>query len=111
MTVAGMIESTKAVKTLLQQLRTETKVDDTLEKVQGKINELDLSPLVLPRARQPPKRFTGLAAAHQPNTIAEYFREHYYAMIDVCLQQLDDRILNCPGLVRYCDLLTTLLTG
>jgi Domain of unknown function (DUF4371) len=111
MTVAGMIESTEAVKTLLQQLRTETIVDDTLARVQGKINDLDLSPLVLPRARQPPKRFTGLAAAHQPNTIAEFFREQYYAMIDVCIQQLDDRILNCPGMVRYRDLLTILLSG
>jgi hypothetical protein len=32
-------------------------------------------------------------------------------LIDVAIHQLDDRLLNCPGLIRYCELEAILLSG
>jgi len=98
MTVAGMLESTKAVKVLLQKLRMESNFDDIMKKVENKITKMNLEPLSIPRIKQVPKRFTGSAEAYQPKTISDYFRVHYYKILDIGIQQLDDRILDCPGI-------------
>jgi len=35
----------------------------------------------------------------------------YRKLIDVAIQQLSDRLMDCPGLLRYCELEAMLLTG
>ena len=35
----------------------------------------------------------------------------YFKLLDVSIQQLSDRILDCPGIKRYCELESILVTG
>ena len=111
MTVAGMIEATRTVKTHLQNIREEIKFDEVFAAVESTVKELELEALSLPRRRRPPARYTGPAEEYQPNNTREYFRVEYVKMIDVALQQLDLRILQCPGLLRYQELEAVLMSG
>jgi len=45
----------------------------------------------------------------QTKSVCKYFRVEYLKLIDV--QQLSDRLIDCPGLLRYCELEAMLLTG
>jgi hypothetical protein len=40
-----------------------------------------------------------------------HYRIEFVKLIDVAVQQLDERLLECPGLARYCQLEATLLSG
>ena len=111
MTVAGMLEAAKAVKSQLQEMRQDKKFDEMLTKVEREVEDLDLEPLSVPRARKPPARFCGLANAFQANTVTVHYRVEYVKLIDVAIQQLSYRLLECPGLARYCELEGILLSG
>ena len=41
----------------------------------------------------------------------EHYRVEFFTLIDVAIQQLGERLLECPGLLRYCQLEATLLSG
>ena len=41
----------------------------------------------------------------------EHFRIEYFKMLDATIQQLSDRILDCPGMRRFHELEAILLTG
>ena len=110
-TVAGMLESAKAVRSQLQRMREESEFDKILGHVESKIKALDLEELSVPRARKPPARFCGLAEAFQTKSVRKYFRIEYLKLIDVAIQQLSDRLIDCPGFLRYCELEAMLLTG
>jgi len=43
--------------------------------------------------------------------VEEYFRTEYFKLADTCIQQLSDRLIDCPGLKVYCELENVLLTG
>jgi len=105
-----MLEAVKAVKLRLQELRKDSTFDELLTKVED-IKRSGLKPLQLPRARKPLVRFDGLAEAFKTNTINTHYRIEYLKLIDVAIQKLDDRLLNCPGLIRYCELEAILLSG
>jgi len=45
------------------------------------------------------------------DTVNTHYRIEYLKLIDVAIQQLDDRLLNCPGLIRDCDLEAIMLSG
>jgi len=64
----------------------------------------------VPLARRPPARFCGPGEVFQTKSVCEYFRIEYLKLIDVTIQQLSDRLIDCPGLLRYCELETMLLT-
>ena len=69
-----------------------------------KRKELDLDELTLPRAKKAPARISGQPKAFHPTNVQDYFRMEYLKMIDVAIQQLSDRLLDCPGLIRLCEL-------
>jgi len=111
MTVAGMLKAAEAVKNKLQKMRADDNFGDLLAKVEKLITEMDLNPLVLPRRRKPPTRFSGPAEEFHASSVDEHYRVEFFKLIDVAVQQLDERLLECPGLFRYCQLEATLLSG
>jgi len=110
-TVAGMLESAKAVKSQLQRMREAAEFDKILNDVESKIKVLHLEELSVPRARRSPARFCGVGEVFQTKSVCKYFRIEYLKLIDVAIQQLSDRLIDCPGLLRYCELEAMLLTG
>jgi len=111
MTVAGMPQCVKTVKQHLQDMRANDRFAKLLSKVERQIAEYDLDPLTVPRARKPPARFCGQAEAFHTTSAKTHYRIEYVKLNDVAVQQLDVRLLNCPGLARYCQLESTLLCG
>jgi hypothetical protein len=111
MTIAGMLESTKIVQKQFVDIRLDEKFAELLSEVEQQITEFSLDPLVVPRERKPPARFCGSAEAFHANSVEVHFRIQYFKPIDAAVQQLDDRLLKCPGLARYCQLESTLLSG
>ena len=110
-TVAGMLESAKAVKSQLQRMSKDAEFNKILNNVESKIKVLDIAELSVPRARKPPARFGGLGEVFQSKSVCKYFRIEYLELIDVAIQQFSDRLIDCPGLLRYCELEAMLLTG
>lgn len=92
-------------------MREQIKFDELFATVESAITKLELEMLSLPRRKRPPVRFTGPAEAYQPDMTRDYFRIEYLKMIEVSLQQLCHRILQCHGLIRYQELETVLLSG
>ena len=107
----GCCSLQKAVRSQLQRLREETEFDKILSDVESKIKAFDLDQLSVPRPRRQPARLCGLAEAFQTNIVCSYFRIEYLKLIDVAIQQLSDRLVDCPGFLRYCELKVILLTG
>ena len=62
--VGQMLEAVKTVKQEILSSRTEVSFHSLFAATVESAAELDLEPIVLPRQRKPPKRFTGPAAAH-----------------------------------------------
>ena len=72
-----------------------------MTKVERQIVEFDLDPLAVPRARKPPARYSGPAEAFHTNSVETHYRIEYVKLIDVAVQQLNERLLECPGLACY----------
>ena len=106
-----MLESAKAVKSQLQRIREAAEFDEILNDVESKIKVLHLEELSVPRARRPPARFCGVSEVFQTKSVCKYFRIEYLKLIDVAIQQLSVRLIDCPRLLRYCELEAMLLTG
>lgn len=111
MTVAGMLESAKTVRSQLQCLREDSKYDKMFKEAEQMIESLDLKDLSIPRTKKPPARVCGLAEAFHTQSVPRYFKIEYLKLVDVAIQQLSDRIIDCPGLLRYCELEAMLLSG
>ena len=111
MTVAGMLKAAEAVRNELQNMRSDDNFGDLLAKVEKLITEMDLNPLVIPRPRKPPTRFSGPAEGFRASSVDEHYRVEFFTLIDVAVQQLNERLLECPGLLRYCQLEAALLSG
>ena len=112
MTVAGMLQCVKTVKQHLQSKRPNDRFAKLLSEVERQIAEYELDPLTVPRARKPPAHFCGQVQAFHTTSVETHYRIDYVKLIDVAVQQLHDRLLNCPGLARYCQLESTQpLTG
>jgi len=104
-----MLETAKAVKSRLQELQKDSTFDKLLTKVED-IKRWGLKPLQLPRAQKPPARFDGLAEAFKAVTLNTHYRIEYLKLIEIAIQQLGDWLLNCQGLIRYCELEAILLS-
>ena len=87
------------------------KFNKLLSKVQKQLTEFGIHPLTIPRERKPPACFGGLAEAFHAKSVELHYRIEYFKLIDVAIQQLDDRLLECPGLHTYCQLESSLLSG
>ena len=111
MTVAGMLESAKTVRSQLQSLREDCKYDAIFKEAEQMIESLDLGELSTPRTKNVPTRFRGLALAFHPQSVLQHFKVEYLKLVDVAIRQLSDRIIDCPGLIRYCELEAMLLSG
>ena len=70
--------------------------------------DLDLPLPTVPRQRRPPKRYTGLSATHVWTTADDYFRSHFFQLVDTAVSQLKLRYEQ-PGLHRYARLEQVLL--
>ncbi len=71
---------------------------------------LDLSPIALPRTRNPPKRLTGQACAHVHSSPSEYYKTEFYKVLDVVDMQFRERFEQ-EGLLMLRNLENILLTG
>jgi hypothetical protein len=52
-----------------------------------------------------------LTLAFQPESVQQHFKIEYLKLVDVAIRQLNDRIIDCPGLIRYRELEAMLLSG
>jgi len=110
--VGQMLEAVKTVKQEYSVAEQKKSFHSLFAATVESAAELDLEPIVLPRQRKPPRRFTGPAATHHHTSAEEYYRALHYSFIDATVQQLDDRV-DCEkaGLHKYCKLQSILLTG
>ena len=95
-TVSDLLQCVKMTKEAISNLR---KAAD--EKIKGFLKMVEtsgaaLEPVALPRRRKPPARLTGDAAAHHPESVEEYLRMEYFAILDRTAVQLDERF-DQPG--------------
>jgi len=73
--------------------------DKILNDVESKIKVLHLEEPSVPRARRStPARFCGVGEVFHTKSVCKYFRIEYLKLIDVAIQQLSDRLIDCPGL-------------
>jgi len=103
-----MIKAVSDIKGELLTLRND--FDNVLTCVIERIDTLDLDPLVVPRQRRPPLRFSGPAATYVAETVSDHYRPMYFAVLDEAIVQLTDRFSG-SGLKQYGKLETVLLTG
>lgn len=111
MTVAWMLEAAAAVKSLYESMREDHEFDKIWESFEVYRKKLALEELILPRTRKPPARFCGDGEAFRSTTVKQHYRIEFRKIIDVAIQQLNQRLLQCPGLTSYCELETMLVSG
>lgn len=90
----------------LQSMRTEVnfkKLFSAAEKMCSDLIHWNISKPHLPRQRRPPSRYSGKGDCHQWNSPEEFFRSHYFAVIDAAVNGLRTRYTQ-PGLQRYIGL-------
>jgi hypothetical protein len=111
-TLSGMLEAVDTVKTALINLRTEDVFHDIFEEVCSICELYTMEPVSLPRLRQPPRRFTGAATAHVPQTAEEYYRAAFFSAVDTAVCQLTDRLdKKSPSLRTYLSMEQMLVSG
>ena len=77
-----MLEAAKMVKQEILSRRTDERFHCLYTTIVQSVEELDLEPIVLPRQRKPPKRFTGPATAHHHTSAEEYYRTVSVSFLD-----------------------------
>lgn len=110
-TVGGMLQAVSLILTELKSLRSDETFAKLLAKVTGKIQELDVDELKLPRVHRTPARLTGIAKPHIPTTLTDHFRPMFFELTDIAVTNLQQRFTNCSGLRQYQKLEETLLKG
>ena len=85
-------------------MRKDAEFDNLLAGVDSQIEFLHLERLSTPRTRKPPSHFSGSAEAFQTTSVLQYYRIEYLNLMDFALLQLNEKLINCPGLRRYCQL-------
>jgi hypothetical protein len=97
------VGSCKVPEGTMQAMRPDDVFAQLLTKVERQIVEFDLDPLTVPRARKPSlARNSCPAEAIHTNSVETHYRIEYVKLIDVAVQQLNERFLECPGLVIWC---------
>ena len=98
-TVNGMLEATEVVKSQLLTLRTDGVFHTISEEVHAVCQLYQFDPVNLPRMRQPPKTFTGLADVHRSATADEYYLASFFSALDAQLGERFDK--NSTGVDTY----------
>ena len=111
MTVAWMLEAAAAVKSQYENMREDDEFDKIWESFEANRKKLALEELGLSRTRKPPVRFCGDGEAFRATTVKQHYRIEFRKIIDVAIQQLNQRLLQCPGLSSYCELESMLVSG
>ena len=101
MTVAWMLEAAAAVKSQYENMREDDEFDKIWESFEANRKKLALEELGLSRTRKPPVRFCGDGEAFRATTVKQHYRIEFRKIIDVAIQQLNQRLLQCPGLSSY----------
>lgn len=111
--VSGMLEAVGMVKSELLRRRSTETFQELFAKVTEKAEELDLSPLVVPRKRKPPARLSGPAEAYQASSPEEHFRHAYFSVLDTAAGELKERFNSeaKSGLASYLSMEQALLKG
>jgi hAT family C-terminal dimerisation region len=110
-TVSGMLAAVAQSCSSLLAMREDAVFDEMLQETEGIVTKLDLEDISLPRQRKPPKRLTGIGAAHVCLSVSEYYRPFFFTLIDTAVQQLKERFSNSPGLNKYRTLEDVLISG
>lgn len=85
MTIAGMLEAAKTVKKQLVDMRLDEKFTLLLSKVEQQLTAFSLGPLVVPRERKLPARFSVPAEAFHTKSVETHYRIEYFKLIDVAI--------------------------
>lgn len=109
-TVDGMLAAVTCVKESIAEKRTPEKFQSLYSKASQMCEKLNLSPIEMPRVRNPPKRLAGEAAAHVPPSSVDYFRTEFFKVLDTVSMQFTERFEN-EGLLMIRKLEKVLLTG
>src|SRR6218665_676386 len=87
----------------LQSMRTNVEFNKLFSETQKMCSDLNISKPQLPRQRRPPSRYSGEGDCHKWNSAEEFFRSHYFALIDAAVNGLRSRYTR-PGLQRCINL-------
>ncbi len=110
--MSGMVEAVKTSSTHISAQRTDEVFHELFSAAEEKCEEYQLDPLEVPRARVPPRRYTGEAAEYRPNSSEEYYRKQYFEFIDSIVTGLSARYdPDKSGLAQYLKLETMLTSG
>jgi len=93
-TVNGMLAAVTCVKESIAEKRTPDKFQSLYNKASQMCEKLNLSPIEMPRVRNPPKRLAGKAAAHVPPSSVDYFRTEFFKVLDTVSMQFTERFEN-----------------
>jgi hypothetical protein len=110
-TVSGMILAVDSVVNELKSIRTDDDFNALLVTTNDVQVQFDLDILEVPRQRKPPARYTGPAPNATPQTVTEYYRPIYFALIDATCVKLSERFQNSAGLKKYSRLEHVLTSG
>jgi len=113
-TVSGMLKAVETVALELSAMRSDDNFHTIMTDVQKVIDSHDLDEIKLPRARCPPRRYTGPAEAYAPRSVEEYYRSMFFELVDSAVTQINTRFSTDSektGLKQYLKLEETLLSG
>lgn len=108
-TINGMLSAVAYVKDAFANKRNSERFQIVYTKASEKCQIPDLSPIALPRTRNPPKRLTGQACAHVHSSPSEYYKMEFYKVLDVVDMQFRERFEQ-EGLLMLRNLENILLT-
>nr|XP_008300301.1 PREDICTED: uncharacterized protein LOC103372433 [Stegastes partitus] len=109
-TLNGMLTAVTCVKDSIAEKRTPERFQSIYNRASQMCEKLNLSPIEMPRVRNPPKRLAGEAAAHVPPFSVDYFRTEFFKVLDTVSLQFTERFEN-EGLLMIRILEKVLLTG
>ncbi len=89
--MSGMVQAVKTSSTHISAQRTDEVFHELFSAAEEKCEEYQLDQLEVPRARVPPRRYTGEAAEYRPNSSEEYYRKQYFEFIDSIVTGLSAR--------------------
>ena len=101
--VSSVIAAMQLTKDNLLSLRCDNKFMTIFDETVRLCTELDIDAPQMPRQRRPPKRFTGTAEPHVPNSSVDYFSVQYFNFVDTTMNAIEKRY-NQDGLKKYVKL-------
>lgn len=107
-TIDGMLAAVTCVKDSIAEKRTQEKFQGIYDKASQMCETL--SPIEMPRVRNPPKCLAGKAAAHVLPSSVDYFRTEFFKVLDIVAMQFAEGFEK-EGLLMIRNLEKVLVTG